>query len=105
MKVYINEDLTLETAAIYHQARKSVIEMKLWAAYTRDGQLFVKTTKEQKKGQKIKRVEQLAYFIETTSTRNANSDPDDRQRLELSKSSQIAKFTMSMSLSLGMCRK
>ncbi len=49
---------------------------------------FYKSTKEQKKGQKIERVEQLAYCTDTNSTRNANSDPDDRQRLELSKSSQ-----------------
>ncbi len=49
MKVYNNEDLTPETAAIYHQARKSVIEMKLWAAYTRDGQL-----KNRKKDRKLK---------------------------------------------------
>ncbi len=88
MKVYINEDLRPETAAIYYQARKLVKERKLWAAYTRNGQVFAKATKEQKKGQKIERVEQLAYFTETTSTRNANSDPDDRQRLDLSKSSQ-----------------
>ncbi len=68
MKVYINEDLKQETAAIYYQARKLVKERKLWAAYTLDGQVFVKATK----GQTIERVEQLAYFTETTSTRNAN---------------------------------
>ncbi len=89
MKVYINEALTPETAAIYYQARQLVKERKLCTAYTLDGQVFAKATKEQKKGQKIERMEQLAYFTETTSTRNANSDPDGRQILDLSKLSKI----------------
>ncbi len=88
MKVYINEDLKQETAAIYYQARKLVKERKLWAALHPGWAGFCKGNKRTEKGQKIERVEQLAYFTETTSTRNTNSDPDNRQRLELSKSSQ-----------------
>jgi len=99
VKIYINEDLTQEAASIYFQARKMVKEKSLWAAYTLDGQVFVKTHKDEKKGNKIDHVEQLAYFTHDTTISNrtqskeeANSTTSsemsiDRVRLELSKSS------------------
>lgn len=78
---------------------KSIL-MSVWETYTLDVQIFVKNQKQERKGHKIERSDQLAYFIlsrnvtsttSTEETRTSTTDSQesvDRQRLELSKSSK-----------------
>ena len=96
-KVYINEELTKENAAIYFQARQMVKTKELWSTYTIDGDIYVKKNKEEKKGKKIKELMELAYFTGQQSANETETEISDssvssasisvRQRMELSSSS------------------
>ena len=70
--IYINECLTREAASIHFEARKMVKVKQLWSAYTFDGDVFVKKTRDQRRGTKIKNVHELAYI--TDESMNGSSD-------------------------------
>ena len=57
--IYINEHLTKRASDLYYKARKLVKNDKIFAAWTRNGQVFIKQTKEQLKPIFIKSVHDL----------------------------------------------
>lgn len=73
-RVFLNEDLTPENAALYFECRQFVKKKSLHSAWTWEGQVYVKRALNQRNGYLVKNKDNLHDFLKTNKSNNPDSD-------------------------------